>query len=301
MPNVSIGKDAHGNTLTQNLAPDSLVKRRQQVLFSYQLATERRRTKNLASWPWATWLIMVLTCGIWCLTAYQVAFNESARTWPEMLTNVLGANEDANVLITFGAKYTPAILAGEYWRLVTPIFLHANIWHIGLNMLNFVILGWAFERIFGHLRFVLIYLLAGVWSILASFVFAPQVVSVGASGAIFGLVGAYSAFILAHRLAFRLQGLIPLSWLILVIGMNIGLGFVISGTDNYAHVGGLLSGCLLGWFFTPFYTLNPATSTRDGLPRLTDAHSLTRRWPLVLLSIVLILLGTIMAIHFVGG
>jgi rhomboid family protein len=82
-----------------------------------------------------------------------------------------------------------------------------------------------------------------------------------------------------------------------VIGLNLGLGFVIPNVDNYAHVGGLLSGCLLGWFFTPFYRV----TIQDGLPGLTDAHSLKRRWPLALLMIVITILIAIIAIHLVGG
>jgi membrane associated rhomboid family serine protease len=301
MPKVSSGEHASKNTLTLALSPDSSLEHRQKIIFSYQAALRERKEERLASLPWATWMITLLTCGIWCVTAYQVALNAGARTLQEVLANIFAASQNVNVLLAFGAKYGPAILAGQYWRLITPIFLHATIWHIGLNMLNFVILGTFFERIFGHLRFVLIYLLAGVSSMLASFAFAPQLVSVGASGAIFGLVGAYGAFVLVHRQALRNHGIIALGWLILVIGINIGLGFVISGTDNYAHVGGLLSGCLLGWFFTPFYRVNPAMRTHDGLPMLVDVHSLKRRWPLILLFIVLIILSTIIALHFVGG
>jgi membrane associated rhomboid family serine protease len=301
MPNVSTSGNSNGNTLALARSPDPQAERRRRSVFSYQWALGDQKKSRLARFPWITLVITAITCGIWCVTAYQVALNAGAHTLKEVLANIFANNEDVNVLIAFGAKYDPAILAGQYWRLITPIFLHANILHIGLNMFNFLLLGLIVERIFGRLRFILIYLITGVISVLASFVFAPQEISVGASGAIFGLVGAYSAFILVHRLAFRYHGITALGWLILVIGINLGLGFVIPNVDNYAHVGGLLSGCLLGWFFTPFYRVNPVASTQNGLPMLIDVHSLKRRWPLALLLIALTLLSAIIAIQFVGG
>ncbi len=164
-------------------------------------------------------------------------------------------------------------------------------------MLNLIVLGIFVERIFGHLRFLLIYLITGVISIIASFYFAPQEISVGASGAIFGLVGAYSLFVFIHRKAFRKGGIPALSWLVLIIGLNLGIGLIIPNVDNYAHVGGFLSGCVLGWFFAPFYV----PQIEEGKTVLIDTHSLTRRWPLALLTIAATGLFAIIAVHFSGG
>jgi hypothetical protein len=119
--------------------------------------------------------------------------------------------------------------------------------------------------------------------------------------ALFGLVGAYSTFILVHRQAFRSHGITALGWLILVIGMNLGLGFVVPHGDKYTHVGGLLSGCLLGWFFPPFSQVNPVAIAQNGPSMLTDIPSLKRRWPLALLLIALTVLSAIIALPFVGG
>lgn len=291
--NSSIGSE---NLLVQAL--DTWQERQRRARTSYQRATRAPGHKQgLTRLPWITWAILLCTCAFWGLTAYQVALSAGAHTFTDILASVLNNSEDATVLIAFGAKYNTAIEAGQYWRLITPMFLHANLLHVGLNMLNFLFLGLVVERIFGHLRFALIYLLTGVISILASVWFAPQEISVGASGAIFGLVGAYSAFVLLHRQAFRWGGLPALAWLILVIGLNLGVGFVIPNVDNYAHIGGLLSGCLLGWFFTPFYTI----TIQDREPILVDTHSLARRWPLAFLMIVLTVLIAIIALHFVGG
>jgi len=226
-----------------------------------------------------------------------VALAAGAHTLHDFLANVFSNSQNADVLIAYGAKYNQAILEGQYWRFVTPIFLHANILHVGLNMLNLIVLGVFVERIFGHLRFLLIYLETGVISIVASFYFAPQEISVGASGAIFGLVGAYSLFVFIHRRAFRRGGIPALSWLVLIIGINLGIGLIIPNVDNYAHVGGFLSGCILGWFFAPFFVLR----SEEGKTVLIDVHSFNRRWPLALLTIAVTILSAIIAVHFIGG
>src|SRR5262249_28232887 len=105
----------------------------------------------------------------------------------------------STVLLQYGAKEDALILQGQYWRFLAPVFLHMNALHLILNMANFVFLGMYLERLFGPVRFLLIYLLSGVISCIASFLFLPDAASVGASGAILGLVGAYGAFILVHR------------------------------------------------------------------------------------------------------
>ena len=164
-------------------------------------------------------------------------------------------------------------------------------------MLNLIVLGIFVERIFGHLRFLLIYFVTGVISIIASFYFSPQEISVGASGAIFGLVGAYSLFVFIHRRAFPRGGILALTWLVLIIGINLGIGLIIPNVDNYAHVGGFLSGCIIGWLFAPYFI----PRIEEGKTELIDMHSLTRRWPMALLTIVATLFCAIMAIHFIGG
>ena len=177
--------------------------RKLRAQLSYRTALRgQRRSGRLARISWVTWIITVGTTAIWCFTAYQVALASGAHSFHDIISNILNNAQNADVLIKYGAKDNSAILAGQYWRFVTPIFLHANLLHVGLNMLNFFILGIFIERLFGHLRFLLIYLVTGVISVIASFYFAPQEVSVGASGAIFGVVGAYSVFIVMHRRAF---------------------------------------------------------------------------------------------------
>ena len=271
---------------------------------SYQKAlSQYRSVHGLSRISWLTWGMVTGTIIIWCVTAYQFALATGAHNAHDIIAAVMNNainiqdkdnNALSSVLIAFGAKDNDLILQGQYWRFVTPIFLHANLLHLGLNMLNLAVLGVFLERLVGHIRFLLIYVTTGIVSIIASFYFMPQEISVGASGAIFGLVGAYSVFVLMHRRAFRKGGIPALLWLIIVIAGNLSIGFFVPNVDNYAHLGGLLSGCLLGWWFTPLYTL-----TQDNT--LIDKHSLSRRWPLALLTIAGTLILAIIARLFIGG
>ncbi len=292
------GSEGGAGHLQETSLQDTGESRTRGIQLSYRTAINwHKRARWFERISWVTWLITLGTVVMWCLTAYQVALDAGAHTMRDILANMFSNSQNADVLVAYGAKYNNAIVNGQYWRFVTPIFLHANILHISLNMLNLVVLGIFIERIFGHLRFLLIYLVTGVISVIASFYFAPQDVSVGASGAIFGLVGAYSAFVIIHRKAFRYNGIPALTWLVVIIGLNLGIGLLIPNVDNSAHVGGLVSGCILGLCFTPFYVLQSG----EGKAVLTDTHSLSRRWPLALLTIAATLLLAIIAVHLIGG
>lgn len=279
----------------------------QRVRLSYWTALNRYRTRQgLNRISWVTWCITIGTIAIWCFTAYQTAFMVGAHTLRDILKNILDnsvniqdkdVNALTNVLIMDGAKDNSLILQGQYWRFVTPIFLHENALHVGLNMLNLAVLGVMLERLVGHMRFLLIYVITGIISIIASFYFSPQDISIGASGAIFGLVGAYCIFVLVHRRAFPMWGIPALLWLVFIISINFGIGIVIPNVDNYAHIGGLLSGFFLGWLFMPVYKMTQHQT-------LEDTHRLARRWPLALLTLagtVLLASIAVVALHTTGG
>jgi len=294
------------NGYTAPAAPIADLPPQQRVRLSYWAALRKYRTRQgLGRISWVTWIITVGTIAIWCFTAYQTALLVGAHTLRDVLADVINNavnvqakdnNALTNVLILYGAKDNSLILQGQYWRFVTPIFLHENALHVGLNMLNFAILGVAVERLVGHTRLLLIYLLTGIISIIASFYFSPQDISIGASGAIFGLVGAYSIFVLVHRRAFPMWGIPALLWLVFIIGINLGIGMFVQNVDNSAHIGGLVSGFLLGWLFMPFYIMLPTQT-------LEDTHRLAHSWPLALLTLA----GTVglavmaVALHTIGG
>ncbi|GGN63835.1 MULTISPECIES: rhomboid family intramembrane serine protease [Oceanobacillus] len=152
-----------------------------------------------------------------------------------------GDSTSIETLIEFGAKYNPAmIIDGEWWRLFSSMFIHIGFIHLALNMLAVYYLGTAIEKIFGSSRFVLIYFIAGLGGSIASFAFTTSV-SAGASGAIFGLFGAFLYFGIIHkRLFFQTIG----SSILLVLAINLVIGLSIDEIDMAAHVGGLIAGFL---------------------------------------------------------
>jgi len=149
-----------------------------------------------------------------------------------------GSTTSTLTLIEYGAKFDPLIIEGEWWRFFSAMFLHIGIIHLFMNSLALFYLGGAVERIFGTRRFIIIYLIAGFFGSVSSFVFNDNV-SAGASGAIFGCFGALLYFGLSHkRLFFRTMGMNVL--VILVI--NLAFGFIVPMVDNGAHIGGLIGG-----------------------------------------------------------
>jgi len=152
-----------------------------------------------------------------------------------------------------GMKVNQFILEGEYWRLVTPMFLHGSIIHLGFNLYALYILGRRIERFFGSSRFLLLFLIAGVTGNLFSFIFTPAP-SLGSSTAIFGLLAAEGVFIYQHRDLFGDRFRIALRQIIQVAVINLIIGLS-PGIDNWGHFGGLIGGILFAWFAGPVYKL----------------------------------------------
>ncbi|MCH6266623.1 MULTISPECIES: rhomboid family protein [Neobacillus] len=151
-----------------------------------------------------------------------------------------GGSTNTSTLIKYGAKVNQLIYEGEYWRFITPVFLHIGFLHLAMNTLALYFLGTAVEQIFGRIRFFLIYLFAGVAGVIASLLFSTHL-SAGASGAIFGCFGALLYFgMMNPKLFFRTMGLN----VIVVLAINLVFGFSASGIDNAGHLGGLAGGFL---------------------------------------------------------
>jgi membrane associated rhomboid family serine protease len=129
-------------------------------------------------------------------------------------------------------------VGGEWWRLVTAAFLHGSFLHIAFNMYVLFALGPTLERILGHSRYLILYVLAAIGGGVASYVFSDmRTVSVGASGAIFGLMG---ALVVAGR---RLR--YDVTQVLVLLGINVVIGFIASGVDWRAHLGGLITGAIV--------------------------------------------------------
>jgi membrane associated rhomboid family serine protease len=137
------------------------------------------------------------------------------------------------------AQIPARIASGEYYRLITAAFLHANFFHILFNMVALLILGPPIETAIGRVRFLALYLLAALGGSVCSYLFSPvNVAGVGASGAIFGLFGAYFAIARARRA--ETGGIVAL------IAINLVFSFIDSAIDWRAHVGGLITGFTIG-------------------------------------------------------
>lgn len=195
----------------------------------------------------------------------------------------LTATENDDFLIKWGAKYSPFIVQGQWWRLITATLLHAGFLHIALNGYALYVIGVDLEAFFGKARFAAIYVIAALAGSVASFAFSPYYSpGVGASGAIFGLVGALAVYFGLNRQLFGKIGQFQFWNIIVVIVLNIGLGFSgIFPIDNSAHLGGLISGALVGYVLCPRYA--SAGWSRPNLREAVNTNKSKLTWVATLL------------------
>jgi rhomboid protease GluP len=162
-----------------------------------------------------------------------------------LLMTLAGGTENGTTLVDFGAKFNPLIDLGEYWRFVTPLFIHIGALHIFLNSYAIWIVGPQVEKLYGASRFTMIYILSGIAGVALSYWYHPVTISAGASGSLFGMFGALLVFGFKYRNSIPPmfqravgKGVIP----VIVVNLFIGM---LPGIDNSAHVGGLIAGALL--------------------------------------------------------
>lgn len=188
--------------------------------------TKVRTVRNLVADPTVTYVLIGLS-----VAAFVGSFASGADVAGRASGNVIAA----------GALYGPAIATGEYWRLITSGFLHANLLHIAFNMYLLYVLGQMIEPSIGHLRFAVLYftsLLAGSFGAL---LVSPESLTVGASGAVFGLMGGAVVMM-------RARGFDPMaSGIPFLIGINLVFTLVWPGISIGGHVGGLVGGVVAGF------------------------------------------------------
>lgn len=167
-----------------------------------------------------------------------------------ILTSATGGSENTTNMIEWGASYAPLIQRGEYYRLFTSMFLHFTIQHLGSNMLLLFFVGDYMERYLGKVRYLILYLGAGLAGNLMSYSIelsrGEHVVSAGASGAIFGVVGGLAMTALLNR--GRLYDLTFKRIMIMAV-LSLWMGFTSSGVDGFAHLGGFLGGAVIAFVF----------------------------------------------------
>lgn len=150
-------------------------------------------------------------------------------------------------LLNWGADFGPLTLTGDWWRAVTCNFVHIGAFHLLMNMYAFIYIGIWLEHLIGTRRMFVSYLLTGLCSAVFSLYMHAETISTGASRSIFGLYGIFLAFLLFHRIE-RSQRKALLTSILIFVGYNLIYG-IRAGVDNAAHIGGLLSGFLLGFIY----------------------------------------------------
>lgn len=169
-----------------------------------------------------------------------------------LLLEISGSSGDPWTLVNAGAQFLPAVQQGEFWRLVSATFLHAGWLHLVLNTYGLWMLGRFLEQAYGRARFFTLYVLSGVVGFVASSLLARVPLTVGASGGIFGLLGASIALFVVRRGSWpEVWRRGALSSLLFFTAVNLVIGFVFPMIDNAAHLGGLVSGALLGFLLVP--------------------------------------------------
>lgn len=205
-----------------------------------------------------------------------------------------GGSTSNLVLVLLGANFRPLVEQGQVWRFFTSMFLHIGFQHILFNAYALFIFGAETERIFGRTRFLIIYILSGLFGSLASFAFSGATISAGASGAIFGVVGMQVAYFYRYRDMLGTFGRSRLINVGIIVVINIFFGISMPGIDNWAHMGGLISGTLIALKFMPEYKLVDPYTT----PRMIDAASPLKQAWVPLLATALLAAGTF---ALVGG
>lgn len=193
-----------------------------------------------ASVPYVTYTIVGITVLVYLLQLGSVALMGYANDMARM-----------DVLVALGARVNEMIRQGQLWRFITPVLLHASVPHILFNMYALVAFGSGLERHFGHTRFLLLYVLGGFTGNVLSFLLSDGY-SVGASTAVFGLVGAEGVFLFQNRGLLGNQFGRAIGNVLFIVAVNLMLGLT-PGIDNWGHVGGLLGGLVFTWFAGPVW------------------------------------------------
>lgn len=192
---------------------------------------------------------------------------------------------DGEMAVRWGSDFGPLTLGGQWWRLFTSTFIHFGVIHLALNMLALYQNGRTIERLFGSARFLLLYVFAGLTGSLASLLWNPMVNGAGASGAIFGVFGGMLAFVINPRNDVPKEVMTEhRNSTLLFAGYSLFYGFIHSGIDNAAHIGGLVGGFAMGLLLAR--PLNAEHRSRNGVPKLLMASAagvlvlLLMAWPL---------------------
>jgi len=245
-----------------------------------QAAQPGVRVSLPASKPYMTYALIAVTTAVYLL---QMASQ-----------SLLGTDLPA----ALGAKANDLIRQGQLWRLLTPVLLHASVPHIAFNMYALWLFGVGLERHFGRWRYLLLYLLGGFTGNVLSFLLSSGL-SVGASTAIFGLIGAEAVFLLQNRKLFSNQFGSAIGNVVFVVAVNLALGVFTPGIDNWGHIGGLLGGLLFTAFAGPVWEVRQTVDPTGMQPALQLADGRDPRMVVTGAAIVVLIFGAIAAVGMI--
>ncbi len=198
---------------------------------------------------WATWVLLALNVLVYLAAVafgifLQMTLNESSVVSYQLALFLMGWKDNEMIY-----------LHGQYWRLLTATFLHGGLIHLAMNGLGIYIIGRQTEYVYGTGRFVAVYFVSGLSGSVLSYAFnaAP---AVGASGALFGIVGALSVFFYTTRNLLGEFSRSQLQGMIVLVVINLFFGFSVGNIDNFGHIGGLIGGVASGWLLVPRYRVD---------------------------------------------
>lgn len=240
VPDEHSGVDPESLGANENLPPAPEVEQ--------QISVEMPEHK-----PTVTYWILGLTIFVFLFQNFGGLVLNKLGLWdgcPNFLINQAYSND---IPICYGMKVNLYISElGEWWRLFTPMLLHGGLMHIVFNMYALRILGVSLEKFYGHWQFLLLYIVSGFAGNVASFVFTVSP-SLGASTAIFGLIGAQGVFAYHNRAVFGKLAEKALRDIVMLALLNLAIGYSLPGIDNWGHVGGLIGGIAVAWYGGPMF------------------------------------------------
>lgn len=205
------------------------------VMSNSNLLTSGEKVR-LRDRPYITIGIIVINIIMYVLTAYLSYVYGNGSLF----------DSDTRVLILLGAKVNELIAHGQYFRLITCMFLHGGIVHLVVNMYSLYAIGPMVERVYGRIKYIAIYFISGICSSIFSYMFSTSV-SIGASGAIFGLLGAVLVYAIKAK---GKTGNAFIKNILSVIFVNIFIGMTLPNIDNFGHIGGLIGGIIIAFLST---------------------------------------------------
>jgi membrane associated rhomboid family serine protease len=253
-----------------------------------------RRQFNRARGAYATYTPIVT----WALVAINVIVFLVDGAMGGLSLGLFGGG---GPLVEAGAVYGPLVAQGEWYRILTSAFLHLGLLHLAFNMYALYLFGPIVEQMYGHVEYLVIYLLCAAGGSVLTILLAPNQAAAGASGAIFGLFGL--AFVVGrrHKVMLGPQARALLSQVGLLLVVNLVITFSVSGISWTGHVGGMIVGAVIGFLLPPTQvaTLGGMWRTPTG-ERLERPMAGTLRLGVYLGVLVLLVVGSYIAVRFVG-